>query len=163
MPSTPGNNEMKSLVGGYAQTPGHLIRRAQQAHAQLWAEMIPLDITGSQYSILAALSVHGDLDQVTVGRLTSLDKSSLAEVASRMAKRGLIERSRDERDGRRRVLHITDEGVSAVTEAAPYLQRLEQRLLAPLDEGERAQFMDCLGRVGNLANRELSRPRDRMP
>src|ERR1017187_5668008 len=114
MPSTPGNNEMKSLVGGYAQTPGHLIRRAQQAHAQLWAEMIPLDITGSQYSILAALSVHGDLDQVTVGRLTSLDKSSLAEVASRMAKRGLIERSRDEQNERRKARNFPAKGLGAV-------------------------------------------------
>jgi DNA-binding MarR family transcriptional regulator len=154
MPTTSGDNEIGPLVRDYDETPGHLIRCAQQAHTQLWAEVVPVDITGSQYSILSALSVHGDLDQVTVGRLTSLDKSSIGELAGRMARRGLIERSRDERDGRKKVLHITEEGASAVARAAPYVRRLGQRFLAPLDEGERAQFMDCLRRVGALANRE---------
>src|SRR5215467_5015573 len=108
MPTTSDDNEIGPLVRDYAETPGHLIRCAQQVHTQLWAEAVPVDITGSQYSILSALSVHGDLDQGTVGRLTSLDKSSIGELANRMASRGLIERSRDERDGRRKVLHITE-------------------------------------------------------
>jgi len=155
MAATSGDDDdIMALVRGYAETPGHLIRRAQQAHTQLWAEVVPVDITGSQYSILSALSVHGELDQATVGRLTSLDKSSTAELASRLARRGLIQRSRDEQDRRKRVLRITEEGARTVAEAAPYVHRLGRRLLARLDEGQRAQFMDYLGRVGDLANRE---------
>jgi DNA-binding MarR family transcriptional regulator len=154
MPSASGSDESRELVRGYADTPGHLIRRAQQAHTQLWAEGVPADITGSQYSVLAALFVHGDLDQATVGRLTSLDKSSVAELATRMVRRGLIQRGRDERDARRRVLRITDEGGRTVTEAAPHVHRVGQQLLARLDEGERAQFIDCLKRVGDAAYRE---------
>src|SRR2546423_9198849 len=102
MPSSAGNNEISALVSDFAETPGHLIRRAYQAHTQLWAEVVPVDITGTQYVILCALAVHGDLDQASVGRLTSLDRSSVAELAGRMARRGLIQRGRDERDGRRR-------------------------------------------------------------
>jgi DNA-binding MarR family transcriptional regulator len=145
-----GDDEARALVRGYADTLGHLIRRAHQAHAQLWAELIPVDITGSQYSILSALSAHGELDQATAGRLTSLDKSSVAELADRMARRGLIWRGRDERDRRKQVLRITEEGTRTVLEAAPYVQRLGQRLLADLDEAERARFIDSLRRVGDL-------------
>ena len=152
--STAGNDEISALVRGFAETPGHLIRRAHQAHTQLWAEVVPVDITGSQYIILCALAVHGDLDQATVGRLTSLDRSSIAELASRMAQRGLIQRGRDERDGRKRVLRITEEGSRTVAEAAPYVLRLGQRLLAQFDEEERARFLDYLGRVGDLAARD---------
>jgi len=112
-----------------------------------------VDITGSQYILLCALAVHGDLDQVSVGRLTSLDRSSIAELASRMARRGLIQRGRDERDGRKRVLRITEEGIRTVAAAAPYVHRLGQRLLAQFDEAEQAQFLDYLGRVGDQANR----------
>ena len=112
-----------------------------------------MDITGSQYILLCALAVHGDLDQASVGRLTSLDRSSIAELASRMARRGLIQRSRDERDGRKRVLRITEEGSRTVVAAAPYVRRLGQRLLAHFDEEERAQFLDYLGRVGDQNNR----------
>jgi MarR family transcriptional regulator, temperature-dependent positive regulator of motility len=149
MPSTAGNDEISALVRGFAETPGHLIRRAYQAHTQLWAEVVPQDITGSQYVILCALTVHGDLDQATVGRLTSLDRSSVAELAGRMARRGLIQRGRDERDGRRRVLRITEEGARIVAAAAPHVLRVGQRLLAQFDEEERARFMDYLGRVGD--------------
>ena len=153
MPSTAGNDETSALVRDFAETPGHLIRRAYQAHTQLWAEVVPVDITGSQYILLCALAVHGDLDQASVGRLTSLDRSSIAELAGRMARRGLIQRGRDERDGRKRVLRITEEGSRTVVAAAPYVRRLGQRLLAEFDEGERAQFLDYLGRVGDQANR----------
>jgi DNA-binding MarR family transcriptional regulator len=147
MPSTAGNDEISALVRGFAETPGHLIRRAYQAHTQLWAEDVPQDITGSQYVILCALAVHGDLDQASVGRLTSLDRSSVAELAGRMARRGLIERGRDERDGRRRVLRITEEGSRTVAAAAPHVLRVGQRLLAQFDEAERAQFLAYLARL----------------
>ena len=153
MSSTAGNDEISALVRGFAETPGHLIRRAYQAHTQLWAELVPVDITGSQYVILCALAVHGDLDQASVGRLTSLDRSSIAELAGRMAQRGLIQRGRDERDRRKRVLRITEEGSRTVAEAAPHVLRLGQRLLAQFDEEERARFLDYLGRVGDLATR----------
>ena len=153
MPSSAGNNEISAFVRDFAQTPGHLIRRAYQAHNQLWAEFVPVDITGSQYVILCALAVHGDLDQASVGRLTSLDRSSVAELAGRMARRGLIQRGRDERDGRRRVLRITERGTSAVAEAAPHVRQVGQRLLAHLDDTEREQFLGYLSRVSDRAAR----------
>lgn len=151
MPSSAGNNEISALVRDFAETPGHLIRRAYQAHTQLWAEVVPVDLTGSQYVILCALAVHGDLDQASVGRLTSLDRSSVAELAGRMARRGLIQRSRDEHDGRRRVLRITERGTQLVAEATPHVRHLGQRLLAALDEAEREQFLSYLTRIGDQA------------
>lgn len=153
MPSTAGNDEIGAFVRDFAETPGHLIRRAYQAHTQLWTEVVPVDITGSQYIILCALATHGDLDQASVGRLTSLDRSSIADLANRMARRGLIQRSRDERDGRKRMLRITEAGARTVAEAAPHVRRLSQRLLAQFDDGERAQFLDYLGRIGDQAAR----------
>jgi MarR family transcriptional regulator, temperature-dependent positive regulator of motility len=152
MPSSASDNEIAAVIRGFAATPGHLIRRAYQAHTQLWAELVPVDITGSQFVILCALAVHGELDQASVGRLTSLDRSSVAELAGRMARRGLIRKDRDERDGRRRVLRITEQGTRAVTEAAPHVLQLGQRLLAELDEDERERFLRYLSRVGDQAD-----------
>ncbi|MGD0241992.1 MAG: MarR family transcriptional regulator [Streptosporangiaceae bacterium] len=149
MPSSASDNEISAVIRGFAETPGHLIRRAHQAHTQLWAELVPVDITGSQFVILCALTVHGELDQASIGRLTSLDRSSVAELAGRMARRGLIQRGRDERDGRKRVLRITEQGTRAVTEAAPHVLALGQRLLAQLNEAEREQFLAYLGRIGD--------------
>lgn len=151
MSSTPHNTEPGKPAGGYAETPGQLIRRAYQAHTRLWAEIVSVDITSSQYAILAALAVHGDLDQATLGRLTSLDRSSVAELSGRMASRGLIQRRGDRRDARRRLLHITAKGTRTLTETAPSVHRLGERLLASLDEDERARFLEILRRVGDAA------------
>ena len=96
--------------------------------------------------------MHGELDQATVGRLTSLDRSSVAELASRMADRGLIQRRRDSSDARKRLLRITAEGASTLAEVAPYVRRVGDQLLAPLDSGERARFLDYLRRVGDAAD-----------
>jgi len=66
-----------------------------------------------------------------------------------MARRGLIQRGRDERDGRKRVLRITERGSVALAEAAPHVRQVGQRLLAHLDDAEREQFLGYLSRVGD--------------
>lgn len=152
IPSSSGSDESGVHADRYAETPGHLLRRAHQAYNQLWAEIVPAGLTGSQYAILAVLSVNGELDQATVGRLTSLDRSSIAELASRMASRGLIGRRRDELDARKQILRITAEGSRTLAEAEPQVRHVGDRLLAPLSSDERARFLDFLRRVGDSAN-----------
>jgi hypothetical protein len=55
-----------------ATAPGHLIRRAQQLHTAIWAEVVDTGLTGVQFAVLAALEVKPDLDQRTLGERISL-------------------------------------------------------------------------------------------
>ncbi|HWV85422.1 MAG TPA: MarR family winged helix-turn-helix transcriptional regulator [Capillimicrobium sp.] len=129
------------------QAPGHLIRRAQQRHTAIWAELVPAELTSVQFAILAALDATPDIDQSTLGARTSFDSSTLGEVCGRLIERGLIERHRDPRDGRRNLLALSDEGRAALARAVPAVEQVGERLLEDLDADERRTFVALLARV----------------
>src|SRR5438477_192430 len=81
--------------------PGHLIRRAQQVHYWLWNAQVSGEVTSPQFAVLYALRAEKNIDQKTLGERVSLDRSTTAEVVARLKSRGLIQRFRDPRDGRR--------------------------------------------------------------
>src|ERR1700674_2421688 len=95
------------------QHPGHLLRRAVQVMNQLWNEEVSHTITSPQFAALNALYSEPNLDQRTLGQRISLDRSTMAEVASRLSTRGLIRSERDTRDGRRKTIALTPKGVHA--------------------------------------------------
>ncbi len=87
--------------------PGHLARRLQQAHYLLWNTMVSEEITSPQFAVLNALADEPGLDQRTVGSGWGLDRSTIAEVVSRLSGRGLLDKVRDAQDGRRFLLRLT--------------------------------------------------------
>jgi DNA-binding MarR family transcriptional regulator len=130
-------------------SPGHLLRRAQQVHTDLWAARVD-GLTGPQYATLVAVAGWDDVDQRRAGELASLDKSTLAEVVRRLTLKGWLERVRDPADGRRRLLVLPEgcrERLAVVTEQA---QSVQLALLAPLAAGDRGRFIDLLGQVARI-------------
>lgn len=123
-------------------TPGHLLRRAQQVHAALWSEEVEGLLSSPQYAVLNALvSSQIGLDQTMVGQLASLDKSNLTAVIDRLVARGAVVRQQHPVDGRRRVLTISEPARAALDQLNPAVRRVQDRLLAPLDELDRRRFL----------------------
>ncbi|MFJ9627322.1 MarR family winged helix-turn-helix transcriptional regulator [Streptomyces sp. NPDC091280] len=131
--------------------PGHLARRLQQAHYLLWNTMVSEEITSPQFAVLNALVAEPGLDQRTVGERVGLDRSTIAEVISRLSRRGLLDKVRDTRDGRRFLLRATDEGRRAHRKLAVRTARMNQVFLAPLTAGEQDVFLDLIQRVSDAA------------
>ncbi|MEW2612120.1 MarR family transcriptional regulator [Streptomyces sp. NPDC047880] len=131
--------------------PGHLARRLQQAHYLLWNAMVSEEITSPQYAVLNTLVAEPGLDQRTVGERVGLDRSTIAEVISRLSRRGLLDKVRDPQDGRRSLLRITDEGVRTHRRLTVRTARMNQVLLAPLTADERTVFFDLIRRVADAA------------
>ncbi|REE95086.1 MarR family winged helix-turn-helix transcriptional regulator [Thermomonospora umbrina] len=127
--------------------PGHLVRCAQQAHTHLWQRHVLVGLTSVQYGILLVLGQRGKIDQKTIGRLMSLDKSTTADVVSRLTRRGLVTRQRDPRDGRRRPVCLSARGRLALTQATPAVVQVQRRLLDPLGENDREDLFTLLSRV----------------
>lgn len=121
--------------------PGHLLRRAQQMHTAIWGAEVDGPLSSPQYAVLNALAAHPEgLDQSTVGELSSLDKSNLADIIERLVARAWVQRHRHPLDGRRRVLTITEDARQELERLAPAVRRVQARLLQPLDEADRQQF-----------------------
>ncbi|MEU7028167.1 MarR family winged helix-turn-helix transcriptional regulator [Streptomyces sp. SBR177] len=131
--------------------PGHLARRLQQAHHLLWTTVVSEEITSPQFGVLNALVAEPGLDQRTVGERVGLDRSTIAEVVSRLIRRGLLDKVRDPEDGRRFLLRPTDEGARVHRRLTVRTARMNQIFLAPLSAEEQTQFLSLLRRVSDAA------------
>jgi DNA-binding MarR family transcriptional regulator len=134
------------------------MRRAQQIHTRAWVLNVDGALTGPQFAVLTALGINGPLDQVTLGEKVSLDRSTMADVARRLEKKGWLTRSRDAADGRRRVLELSPAGILLLDQVTPRVEQLGEDLLAALSPLERRQLLDLLTRV--IAHGERVMPGD---
>jgi len=125
--------------------PGHLLRRALQAMNLLWDEEVSHTVTSPQFATLNALlcEPHG-LDQRTLGSRVSLDRSTMADVVSRLSAKGLISTERDARDGRRKAITITAKGAGVMRHLIPRTYVMTGRLVRALDERERTELLRLL-------------------
>lgn len=131
--------------------PGHLVRRLQQAHYLLWNMMVSEEITSPQFAVLNALVAEPGLDQRTVGERVGLDRSTIAEVISRLDRRGLLGKVRDPQDGRRFLLRLTEDGMRTHRKLTVRTARMNQLFLGPLSAEERTLFLDLIQRVSEAA------------
>lgn len=126
------------------QHPGHLLRRAIQVMNVLWEEEVSHSITSPQFAALNALYTEANLDQRTLGSRISLDRSTMADVVSRLCHRGLIRTERDPRDGRRKTIALTSRGLHTVQHLIPRTHAMTDRLVGPLDPRERNELLRLL-------------------
>ncbi|MFE3517859.1 MarR family winged helix-turn-helix transcriptional regulator [Streptomyces sp. NPDC059166] len=131
--------------------PGHLARRLQQAHHLLWNAMVSEETTSPQFAVLNALTAEPGLDQRTVGERVGLDRSTVAEVVTRLLRRALLDKVRDPRDGRRSLLRLTEEGIRTHKALALRTARMNQVFLGPLSEEERQALFGLMRRVADAA------------
>ncbi len=136
--------------GSPLRIPGHLLRRAQQVHTDLFAETLGREVTGPQYAAMHVLVEHPDISQVELGDRTALDRSTTADLVARLERRGWLVRERDPKDGRRRVLALTFEGSQVAAAGTPMVLAVQNDLLSPLPTKRRAAFLRRLGVVARV-------------
>ncbi|MBN8507865.1 MAG: MarR family transcriptional regulator [Burkholderiales bacterium] len=137
--------------------PGHHIRRLQQiAVAIFLQETEGSGVTPVQFAALQAVHNAPGLDQRTLARTIGFDTSTTAGVIDRLEARGLLQRNASAEDRRVRRLTLTPAGAALLAAVIPAMQRAQLRMLEPLPQAERAEFLRML-RVLVSANNDLSR------
>lgn len=127
---------------------GHLLRRVyQRAAANLAARLEPHGLTPVQYAVLARLAETGPVSQNRLGRLVEMEQSNIHGVALRLARRGLIRRSRDPLDRRLTLLALTAEGRRLFDALVPISTASSAATLAVLAPDERAALIGLLRRL----------------
>jgi DNA-binding MarR family transcriptional regulator len=130
------------------QAPGHLLRRAQQLHAAVFAEVVSeAYLTTPQFAVLAALRSEPQIDQVRLSQRLGIDRSTIADVANRLEERGLIRRKRDVKDARRNLLSLTPAGRALHDRTAPEVEEVGRRLVEPLSESDRKTLTRLLSTI----------------
>jgi MarR family transcriptional regulator, lower aerobic nicotinate degradation pathway regulator len=134
----------KSLHHVYRR-PGFLLKRGHQVSAAIFVDHCrEFNVTPSQYGALCALREFPGIDQLAVGRLIGIDRSTAGLVIKLLAGRGLIERSINFSDNRRKKLTLSAAGRKLLAAIGPMARRIEERALAALPSGKREQFLTLL-------------------
>lgn len=132
----------------FRHAPGHLIRRAHQvAVAIFMEETSDYDVTPVQFAILNALLEDPGEDQVTLARKVAFDPATFGSVITRLEARGWVRREPDAGDRRRKLLRVTEEGAETARRMKRSVGKVQQRILAPLEDGEREQLLALLDRL----------------
>ena len=125
--------------------PGFLFKRCHQvAVAVFLAECGGFRITPSQYGCLQALKACPDVDQLTLGRLVGLDRSTVGLVVKILSRRGLIARGVHPRDKRKLSLRLSASGVRLLKAIAPAAARVPDKVLGALPRASRGRFIALL-------------------
>jgi DNA-binding MarR family transcriptional regulator len=127
------------------EAPGHLLRRCQQRAIELYVQEVGEDgPTPRQFAVLLSIGQNPGVNQIDLVRLTGIDRSTMAELISRLLKRALIRRRRTAADGRANELHLTAAGSDLVAAVLPAVRRAQARILAPLPAAKRAALVRAL-------------------
>jgi DNA-binding MarR family transcriptional regulator len=128
------------------------ITRAIDLHSRLLLQKNGLTIPQ-----LAALQAIRRLQPITVGALARdihLGPATVTGIMGRLEKRGLISRTRDDRDRRSVVVELTDDGTKLVAEAPSLLQERFHRQLAKLQQWEQTMILATLQRIASMMDAE---------
>ena len=126
-------------------SPGHLLRRCQQYSFDLFSKEVGnSSLTPRQFTVLSTVEQNEGLSQTDLVHKTGIDRSTLADMISRLLKRGLLARKRTEADARANSVRITAAGRKALNGAMASVKKAETALLAALPASKRADFLKNL-------------------
>lgn len=146
-----GNKAKRS--GGLGGSPSHLMHRVLQLALDIYAEETgPGGLTQRQFAVLEAVSHRSGLTQTDLVRATGIDRSTLADLVSRMTVKGLLDRERSALDARAMAVSLSAEGQAALDAARPKVEAADKRILALLPKGKRDGFLNLLAELAGEAD-----------
>jgi MarR family transcriptional regulator, lower aerobic nicotinate degradation pathway regulator len=138
------------LLGRMRDRPTWLISRAYARATGLLQEGFAQGgdgLRGYHYRLLAALDEWGPASQAALGRGTGIDRSDVTAALVDLEERGLVQRDVNQADRRRNVVSITAAGARRLEVLDGVVDGIQERVLAPLSEDERRQFITLMRRI----------------
>ncbi len=128
-----------------ADSATHLLHRAQQEAVNMSAaELAEHNLTIRQFTVLAALHEDDGQSQSSLVDTTGIDRSTLADMVSRMEKNGLVKRLSSKKDARAKSVSLTSAGEKAYTKSAPVVGFADEELVSGLRKSQRESLMRIL-------------------
>lgn len=129
---------------------GHLIRRLHQQSSQVFVQRVQAaghDLTPVQFAALDAIHAHPATDQARIAEVIACDRATIGGVIDRLEQKGWVRRVVSERDRRAREVSLTTQGERVRTALLPIVRDLQDDILEPLSEADRARFLKLARQV----------------
>jgi DNA-binding MarR family transcriptional regulator len=123
------------------------LRRAMRAVTQAYdAALAPTGLRATQFTVLAALSLSGDVPLGRLAKALGMDRTTLTRNLRPLSDRGLVEDVR-EGDQRVRLVRLTASGRALLEDARPLWERVQERTVGGLGQTRWAGLLDDLDRL----------------
>jgi DNA-binding MarR family transcriptional regulator len=125
-------------------------RRASRALTQLYENALrPLGLRATQFTILQALSLAGEVTQRQLGEMLAMDSTTLTRTLHIMDREGwIVERHREDR--RERWLRLAKAGEAQFKRAVPVWEKVQSRLRRQLGEESWKGLLDITHEITNM-------------
>jgi len=138
---------------GLGASPSHLMHRVLQLALDIYSEETGANgLTQRQFAVLEAVSQKSGLTQTDLVRATGIDRSTLADLVSRMTTKGLLDREKSVVDARAKAVRLSVAGQTALDAARPKVEAADKRILSLLPKGKREGFLDLLAELAGEAD-----------
>ncbi|SDG53074.1 MarR family winged helix-turn-helix transcriptional regulator [Pseudonocardia oroxyli] len=127
--------------------PGYVARRLHHAYTAAWQRYVDPVLTGPQFAVLTAVDAYPGVEQGSLARAVALDRSTMASIVKRLEDRGLIRRVTPPEDGRKRLLHLTDEGAEVLRAAYEKTRELDRLLMRDMAETDETTLLTRLNGI----------------
>lgn len=126
-------------------SPTHLLHRAQQSAVTLSVGgLAQRGLTIRQFAVLAALDGKPGQNQAMLVEATGIDRSTLADMVSRMEKSGLLKRAVSKEDARAKVVSLSAAGTRAYKAAVIEVIAADAELMTGLRKSSRESLINTL-------------------
>ena len=138
--------------------PAPLARRFQQ----ICVTMVAAALSGSgivqlEWAMIVFIDDVPGIDQRRLSQAMGIDRNSVSSILERLEAKGLVERRINGTDKRARELYLTAKARDLQRRFLPKIRAANDRILAPLESGERKLFVEMLTRLVE-ENRMHARP-----
>jgi DNA-binding MarR family transcriptional regulator len=126
------------------------LRRTSRALTQLYETALrPLGLRATQFTILQALSLAGEVTQSELGEMLAMDTTTLTRTLGLMSRQGWIAERRGQ-DRRERWLRLSRAGETQLNRALPLWEKVQSRLRHQLGDKSWKSLMQLTYQVTDL-------------
>jgi DNA-binding MarR family transcriptional regulator len=127
------------------------LRRAARAATRMYNhELRSSELELTQFTLLMTLDIAGEITQKTLGRLLTMDSTTLTRTLSFLVERGWISSNPGE-DRREKLLNLTSSGRRKFQQIQPIWERAQKKLEARIGEKAWHQIGQLLTSIATAA------------
>lgn len=132
--------------------PIALIRAREGVMSPIREMLAKTGITEQQWRVLRVLAEFGRMDTKTLANRSSLLFPSLTRIAATLRAKGLVTKTRDDKDRRRQFIEITAKGQKIINEHSPHAAQILAEFKDKLGAKDYEALLDLLARLDPGAN-----------
>jgi DNA-binding MarR family transcriptional regulator len=127
---------------------GYGLRRAQAVVFSHFLNSVGKSgVSPGQFGVLVLIKENTGLSQSALAKALGIERSTMVAVIDRLESQGWVERVTSKTDRRSYALALTASGADLLARVTPEVRAHERQIAARLNEQEKAQLIEMLGRI----------------